>query len=405
MGNFSSSSLRTTINNIKLKQANYTNVNNYSTNTYQEYEEIDYSTPTQTMSSEDINNESTQTIVRDMSATTAPSESMTNSMNSISAKKDNSLSSVCLESLYNYHSTTTTTTVVDLETEKNNDIVNLTQNEKKQFIRIINNNYSQFKNMLLNNIQQMGQLGSYVPQGVCNVEDMTLVSCYDSNKRDCPRVLIIDSSGERRWIDLNLSANTHVGGITYDSINNNIWITGTDGEIGCYSYDSIINNDGKAALAISNIQCNVENVNGNNVASYMTYFEGKIYVGSFNEKDIGCVKEYTIGSNGYSLILTNEFAVPNKVQGISFTKQNGKNYMALSCSYGRTNDSSLKLYEYNNGNINKIDDIKMPPMLEQVTFNEDGTLKCVFESSAETYSGATVEIPAVCSLDIFGCLK
>lgn len=393
MSKFSSSSLITTINDIKLKQANYINVNNSYVNTYPEYEEIDYTVP--------------ESDIYDIPVTTTtPEESINNMADAISLIKDNSLSSVYLNALYNYHpNLTTTTTVSDLSNEKNNGLETLTESEKKNFIRIINNDYSQFKNMLVDNIQQMGPLDSYVPQGVCNVENMTLVSCYDSNKNDCPRVLIIDSLGNRRWVDLELPASTHVGGITYDPINNNIWVTGTDGEIGVYSYDSIINNDGKTATAISNIQGNVVNANGNRVASYMTYYQGKIYVGSFNENEKGCVKEYSIGSDGYSVILTNEFDVPNKVQGISFTEQNGKTYMALSCSYGRTNDSSLKLYEYNGGSINKIDDIKMPPMLEQVTFNEDGTLKCVFESSAEIYNGATVEIPAVCSLDIFGCLK
>lgn len=382
MSNFGSV-IKTNINNLKLNNANKSSISGSQNNTYQDYEEIDYNVPV---------------------VTTAPKESANTVVCTVYDDSDD----LYLKKIYNYYSTTTTTTTAVADYSKKNDSdkeETISKADIKRFIQNINSNYSRFKSMLVDNIQQMGPIGSYVPQGVCNVNEFTLVSCYDGNKEKSPRVLIIDSIGNKRWIDLDLPTNTHVGGITYDPINNNIWITGSDGEVGIYSYNSIINNNGKPAKAISNIQGNVMNANGNKVASYTTYYDGKIYVGSFNENDKGDVKEYTIGQDGRSVVLTNEFTVPNKAQGISFTKQNGKTYMAVSCSYGRFNDSSLELYEYSGGNINKIDDIKMPPMLEQVTFNEDGTLKCVFESNAKKYDDATVKIPSVCSLNISGCLK
>lgn len=375
--------VKTTINDVQLTRINQLKIKGMYNNNYQTYDEIDYNVPLVTTEPRDIINTSTCT-------------------------KSSDLSEIYLNHIYGYypHSTTTTTTVTSNQSaETVNDSGTLSQSEIKQFIQTITNDYPQFKSMLTLNIQHLGSLDSYVPQGVCSVDDLTLVSCYDGNKNNCPRILIIDPVQGRRWVDLNLSPSTHVGGITYDPLNNNIWVTGENGKIGCYNYNSIINNNGQVASSFLSFDGNITNDDGKKVASYMTYYDGKIYVGSFNQSSSGCVKEYTIDKKGSSLSLTNEFKVPPKTQGISFTKQNGKTHMAVSCSYGRTSDSSLKLYEYNDVSINKIDDIKMPPMLEQITFNQDGTLKCVFESSAEKYNGATVEIPSVCSLDIFSCLK
>lgn len=406
---FFNSMIKTNVNNVKLYISDKLSINGSQNNNYQDYEEIDYNqsitdetTPqTTTPANDETTPQTTTTANDDTTTTTLPNTLM---------PKDTSLD-LCLINLFGYIPTgpkdETTTTVSGSKDNNYTDIKKETRENKKKlgYMYKVESSYSKFLSFLTSNIKSMGKLGSYVPQGVCNVGEFTLVSCYDGDKEEKPRVLIIDSYGSRRWIDLDLPTNTHVGGITYDPINNNIWITGSDGEVGIYSYDSIINNNGKPATAISNIQGNVMNANGNKVASYTTYYDGKIYVGSFNENDKGDVKEYTIGQDGRSVVLTNEFTVPNKAQGISFTKQNGKTYMAVSCSYGRFNDSSLELYEYSGGNINKIDDIKMPPMLEQVTFNEDGTLKCVFESNAKKYDDASIRIPSVCSLDISSCLK
>ncbi len=378
--------IKTTVNGVDVTKISKVKFNGSPTNSYQDYEEIDYSMPV---------------------VTTSPSEVTSQS------SSPNDLIHLNLNHLYNYYpvngGTTTTTTVENVDSTQeivdNSELEELSAAEKRKFIQTIISDYPQFASMLTTKTQYLGPLDSYVPQGVCNVNNLTLVSCYDGNKQNSPRILIIDPDKGRRWVDLDLPPNTHVGGIAYDPVNYNIWVTGDNGEIGCYSYSSIIYNDGKAVSPISSIDCNITNENGEKVSSYMTYYDGKIYVGSFNKSIPGNVKEYTIDSRGSSLSLTNEFIVPPKVQGLSFTKQNDLTYMAVSCSYGRKNDSSLKLYKYDGRTINNISDIKMPPMLEQVTFNKDGTLKCVFESSAEKYEGATVEIPTVCSLDISSCLK
>ncbi len=295
--------------------------------------------------------------------------------------------------------------IEDFEIEKlENSVLSINGNLAKYENGIVKGDiYSEFRNMLTNNIQNMGPLSNFVPQGVCNARGYTLVSCYQHGGK--PSILIMDKEGNKRWVPLDLKNGTHVGGIAYDSINNNIWVTGSDGEICLYNYDSIINNKGDMVAPIKTFDANVTNSNNSKVASYMTYYDGKIYVGSFNKDSKGVIKEYKIGPDGKTLTYSKEFDAPSQAQGISFINKNGKEYMSVACSYGRSNNSHLKIFEYSSNKYKEINDITLPPMLEQVTFNQNGSLNCVFESNANEYSNAPIKIPAVCSLDISEYIK
>ncbi len=264
--------------------------------------------------------------------------------------------------------------------------------------------YSVFRSALTDDIQSLGDLKDYTPQGICNVRDYTLVSCYQED--DKPIIIIIDKFGNKKSVSLDIKKGTHVGGICYDPINNNIWVTGSNGEICLYDYSSIINNNGKDMVApILTFDADVTNSDKSKIASYMTYFDGKIYVGAFNKDKSGTIKEYKVGSDGKTLEYEKKFTAPPQTQGISFIEKNGKQYMCASCSYGRNTDSHLKIFEYNNDDYNEIKDITLPPMLEQVTFNSDGTLKCVFESCANKYNDAKIKISNFCSLNLSQFIK
>lgn len=313
----------------------------------------------------------------------------------------------------------------------NDDSNKLSSEEKEWFSNVITNVYPSFKEMLTNNIQQLGIIESFVPQGVCSANEYTLVSLYDSSKEKDSSVLIIDPNGEKRWVPLDLPKGTHVGGIAYDPINNNIWIAGASGEIGVYNYDDIINNNGDVVSAIKSFDVGLKNEEGKSVASYLTYYNGSVYVGNFVQQTTmskvadflladyiyepdpnpGTLKEFKIGTDGISLEKIDSISLPTKVQGVSFYEKDNKKYLAVSRSYGRDKKSELRIYEYNDGKYDKLKSFTMPTMLEQITFNNDGSLKCVFESYADKYhvdddvNGIVTEIPAVCSIDIFNHLN
>lgn len=267
--------------------------------------------------------------------------------------------------------------------------------------------YKDFLSYLTTEVCHMGDLGSYIPQGLCSVNGYTIVSAY--KKEGTPKVLIIDSNGEKNWVSIDLPDNTHVGGMTYDPINNNFWITGANGEVGVYSYDSIMNNNGESAKAIQSFDVNLKNDEDTKVASYMTYYDGKLYVGSFRQEENGTIREFEIANDGVTLKETNSFSVPKEVQGVTFCEKNGKTYMATSCSHGRENDSRLNIFNYDENkkeySVEEAEQIILPPLLEQINFDENGNIKAVFESNAEEYSDALVRIPSICTLDVSSCLK
>ena len=79
----------------------------------------------------------------------------------------------------------------------------------------------------------------------------------------------------------------------------------------------------------------------------------------------------------------------DKVQGISFYKKDGIDYLLVSTSYGQKSKSELKIFKYDDmwRDYNESAAIKMdmPPMMEQITFNKNGNLVSVFESNASKF--------------------
>lgn len=278
--------------------------------------------------------------------------------------------------------------------------------------------YPHFARLLTNKMTQFNLIDEYIPQGVCNVFNNTIISCYDGNKENSNNsmLMVIDSLGNTKNLYLSDEngdkLTSHVGGIAYDDINNLLWVTGSDGKIYSFNYNDIARATSDSYITpINCTSLDITNESGSKVASYMTYFEGKLYVGSFNENEKGIVKEYYIGDNGSTLSEQSVFTVPRKTQGISFYKDvSNQVYMACSCSYGRKNSSYLHIYGINDGSFDEKKVFQLPPMIEQVTFDKDGLLQCVFESGAKAYNlegynakkeNSIVELQTVVNLDIF----
>lgn len=261
--------------------------------------------------------------------------------------------------------------------------------------------YSDFLSRLESDLIQLGELAQYVPQGLCTVGEYRLVSLYDHEKSDHPEVKVIAPDGSERIVSLNLPNTTHVGGISYDPKYNKIWITGDNGYVGVYDYNSIMNNDGSIVSPINSFDAGLTNENGTHVASYITCYNGRVYVGSFYRGGNGTVEEFIVTPSGEDIVLNKTFSVPENIQGISFTNIDGVEYMALSQSFGRDKDSKIIIYTYENGNYVPYKEIVCPPLLEQINFTPAGKIECVFESPAKEYDDATVIIPNICTIDPF----
>ncbi len=165
------------------------------------------------------------------------------------------------------------------------------------------------------------------PQGVCFARDYLLVTAYDIRDEEKSVVYVLDKNSKALLTTLVLPTDAHVGGICYDG--NYLWLT---------------TGSRASALKMTDVQYAVEsgqayyNVDFFGVcklgigASYITYFDDKLWVGTYNELQNTYMYSYEIDDFDTSLSLTKVDTVrmPTRVQGVSFT-EDGYLIMSRSC--------------------------------------------------------------------------
>ena len=100
------------------------------------------------------------------------------------------------------------------------------------------NSTTEFNNSVIFE-QNIDDLNEYVLQGLCKVDDNYCVSAYSYNRVNNSIVYIFDKDF-KYYRKKELDTNSHVGGITYDPINENIWVTDTEGTMSAYSKDALL---------------------------------------------------------------------------------------------------------------------------------------------------------------------
>lgn len=239
-----------------------------------------------------------------------------------------------------------------------------------------------------------------VPQGLCIIKDKVYITCYKiDNTTSC--VIEFDMNGNRlRTIDLK--NRSHVGGISYDEKHNLVFICDTNGRVSSYSYNSF---EKKNSYEVASIKGEKLLEKNKLVCSYLTCYNNKLYVGSFNLRNNGFVKVFDITreEDGIKLKFLYDIKVPKKTQGLTFYEHNNKTYLFISRSYGRRNSSKLNIYNYNDNKreyLSRDKIITLPPMLEQITtLNKE--LVLLFESNAFKYRNTCkYVIENLVSLDI-----
>jgi len=152
-------------------------------------------------------------------------------------------------------------------------------------------------------------------------------------------------------------------------------------------------------------------------SSFLTYYDGSLFIGFFEKTGDGVLTRYDINSDGtmdvdYSSQLTladgeslakpeNIYPIDNKIQGMTIYD----NVIIISKSYGSAN-SELQLFKFtdlSNINLDRKADatIAAPPYMEQIsTYNDSAYL--VFESGAPHYrtNSGIVKVDRVLELDL-----
>lgn len=236
-----------------------------------------------------------------------------------------------------------------------------------------------------------------IPQGMCTVEQFTLITAYDSDEAAKSVIYVLDYN-KNIVKTLILPDSYHVGGITYDINNKLILITkGSKCEVGIISYDDFskyLRFNSPFIKINYTISESVSNIKAKS-ASGVTYKNGRVYLSAFGSGSTSYAYCYTpyydALNNAYYLTYQYKFSIPNYTQGITISSYKEKTRMFVSVSYGRSESkniycSYLYTYTFDETTGSKALDnvLTCPPMLQQ-TYCLGGKLYCLFESAAKLY--------------------
>lgn len=257
---------------------------------------------------------------------------------------------------------------------------------------------------------KMPELEQMIPQGLTITQKNIIITAYDKTGETNSKCYILNKKGLLEKI-VTLDTNSHVGAIAYDKINNLLWIPVDDGHLNAYDLNEFnTKNEVKYKYSFEDVGDHLKNYENKlkNLIAYLCIKDNKLFIGSFDDKEKGLVKEYEIikeKNNEITLNYLKEFKVLPQVQGIELYEYKDESYLILSCSYGRFNSSYIHIYKYKEDTtdygsslIQKVT-LKMPPMLEQIT-KEKKSLYILFESNAKEYSNCLEKIEYICVLDL-----
>ena len=182
----------------------------------------------------------------------------------------------------------------------------------------------------------------YTVQGFCIARDYCMISAYSKMKAKS-RVYLYEKSGLfNKYIELDTSA--HVGGISYDYINDIVFITGERGKINAYDYNELISG------SINEYKCNIDIstvLDGAVRAATVYFYNNNLYVCTFS--NVGRMvkfelevnrKKMTIDVKAYDVI--ND--LPACIQGVCVFECDGDLFYLFSQSFGRLR-SIIKIFD------------------------------------------------------------
>lgn len=247
------------------------------------------------------------------------------------------------------------------------------------------------------------------PQGITVANKYILLTAYDGEHKHASVIYVLNKKTGKYLKTIQVSGRPHLGGIAYDPVAKNIWVTGSMGKSSALASFSLKAMEDYKAGTRTPIKYNHQiAIPAIEKASTVTYYDGQLFVGFFNMYGRGKVAAYTIARSGKNKgSITNnevksvtgtlqwsdptgETSMDKQIQGIAIYQDK----IFLSQSYG-SGDS--KLYVFPTTALNALDEknaelvIEMPPYLEQITAYK-GQLLCVFESASSIYArpGITV---------------
>ena len=244
------------------------------------------------------------------------------------------------------------------------------------------------------------------PQGLAVTEDYVFVSAYCHAKKHNSVIYMIDKETHRFIKEIVLQGKPHVGGLAYDSEHRILWYSSNTQELAqavSLTMDAIEEYDfdeDQHPIAINQIS----SLYGIVRDSFMTFYEGCLYVGCFTKYTESAIARYAVDENGNlvntmdeGLGMNFEMAVPLDYSTISEQAQGMTFYndkLLLSHSFGIL-PSRVVFYEKSDKRLyvdeNSAISYRFPERIEQI-FVDGDDLYVLFESAAYAYSAASVNI-------------
>lgn len=257
------------------------------------------------------------------------------------------------------------------------------------------------------------------PQGLCVTEDYIFISAYcaaekyikeleenkdfgtNSEKLEAEKnhethnsvIYIIDRESGEYIKNIVLPDTNHVGGLATDG--KVIYIAkSSNKQISIITLKTI-----EKALKSKSLSVKVKydyTVDCGCTASFVTYFDNKLWVGVFSEESNGKLSAFTVDKKSYKLTEKLTVEIPAKANGACFDKIDGEVCLAVSTSYGRKNVSQLYLCsvsDYGTSDMLVTEKAKyiLPPLAQNICIY-DGKVYSIYESAATCYSQVEAEV-------------
>ena len=247
------------------------------------------------------------------------------------------------------------------------------------------------------------------PQGLTFAKDYLLTSAYDLSGEENTVIYVLGKNTKRLLTTLVLPSKPHAGGLAFDGYN--VWVT-TGSRVSAIPFSDVTK-----AVKSGNSYVYVNystTVTLNITASYTTFYDNKLWVGTYNELQSTYMYSYKISDIKTIPTLTkvDTMVMPTRVQGIAFSNI-GTLFMSRSCQlyaglrgYMRQIDVYKPLYkEAVNGVIplgNLVNSVSMPSMNEGIAINGN-YLYVTFESGA--FDKSTYKMDRICAFKAADIVK
>ena len=225
---------------------------------------------------------------------------------------------------------------------------------------------------------------SMVVQGIAKTTQNIIISAYDKTGENS--ILYVTNLAGKLVTIVDLGFVAHVGGISYDATNDYLWLTGPEGMVYAVSCSAVLNGTYGGEILVS-FDAGLVNHNDAKVASFLTWFENELFVGSWVNGANGVLNRYDL-TNPVEPRLVATMSIPEKIQGVTFWKNNMEERTTMYLSQGyQTEVGALLCYEYTPENTDytlTLGKYCLPEGIEQIQATTHG-MYLLFESAAKAY--------------------